>query len=110
MQLNILLCAGPPHSQVVVVVYTADGDCSHEIKRRLFLGRKVMTNLDSIFKSRDITLPTKVRLVKVKWTGNERKKKRKKILIIEKSFQNILRRQVKGTNILEHSYNVQNSE
>ena len=44
---------------------TADGDCSHEIKRRLHLGRKVMTNLDSIFKSRDITLPTKVRLVKV---------------------------------------------
>ena len=43
---------------------TADGDCSHEIKRRLLLGRKVMTNLDSIFKSRDITLPTKVRLVK----------------------------------------------
>ena len=43
---------------------TADDDCSHEIKRRLFLGRKVMTNLDSIFKSRDITLPTKVRLVK----------------------------------------------
>ena len=43
---------------------TADGDCSHEIKRHLFLGRKVMTNLDSIFKSRDITLPTKVRLVK----------------------------------------------
>ena len=43
---------------------TADGDCSHEIKGRLFLGRKVMTNLDSIFKSRDITLPTKVRLVK----------------------------------------------
>ena len=43
---------------------TADGDCSHEIKRCLFLGRKVMTNLDSIFKSRDITLPTKVRLVK----------------------------------------------
>ena len=43
---------------------TADGDCSHEIKRRLFLGRKVMTNLDSIFKSRDITLPTKLRLVK----------------------------------------------
>ena len=42
----------------------ADGDCSHEIKRRLFLGRKVMINLDSIFKSRDITLPTKVRLVK----------------------------------------------
>ena len=44
---------------------TADGDCSHEIKRPLLLGRKVMTNLDSIFKSRDITLPTKVRLVKV---------------------------------------------
>ena len=44
---------------------TADGDCSHEIKRRLLLGRKVMTNLDSIFKSRDITLPTKVHLVKV---------------------------------------------
>ena len=43
---------------------TADGDCSHEIKRHLFLGRKVMTNLDSIFKSRDITSPTKVRLVK----------------------------------------------
>ena len=43
---------------------TADGDCSHEIKRRLLLAKKVMTNLDSIFKSRDITLPTKVRLVK----------------------------------------------
>ena len=43
---------------------TADGDCSHEIKRRLLLGRKVMTNLDSILKSRDIALPTKVRLVK----------------------------------------------
>ena len=43
---------------------TAHGDCSHEIKRHLLLGRKVMTNLDSIFKSRDITLPTKVRLVK----------------------------------------------
>ena len=43
---------------------TADSDCSHEIKRRLLLGRKVMINLDSIFKSRDITLPTKVRLVK----------------------------------------------
>ena len=45
---------------------TADGDCSHEIKRRLLLGRKVMTNLDSMLKSRDITLPTKVRLVKAK--------------------------------------------
>ena len=44
---------------------TADGDCSHEIKRRLLLGRKAMTNLDSILKSRDITLPTKLRLVKV---------------------------------------------
>ena len=44
---------------------TADGDCSHEIKRHLLLGRKVMTNLDSIFKSRDMTLPTKGRLVKV---------------------------------------------
>ena len=44
---------------------TADGDCSHESKRRLLLGRKAMTNLDSILKSRDITLPTKVRLVKV---------------------------------------------
>ena len=43
---------------------TTDGDCSHEIKRRLLRGRKVMTNLDSVFKSRDITLPTKVRLVK----------------------------------------------
>ena len=43
---------------------TADGDCSHEIKRRLLLGRKVMTNLDSIFKSKDIALPNKVRLVK----------------------------------------------
>ena len=44
---------------------TADGDCSHEVKRRLLLGRKVMTNLDSMLKSRDITLSTKVRLVKV---------------------------------------------
>ena len=43
---------------------TADGDCTHKIKRRILLGRKVMTNLDSIFKSRDITLPTKVHLVK----------------------------------------------
>ena len=45
---------------------TADGDCSHEIKRHLLLGRKVMTNLDSVLKSRDITLPTKVCLVKAK--------------------------------------------
>ena len=44
---------------------TADGDCSHEIKRRLLLGRKAMTNLDSVLKSRNITLPTKVHLVKV---------------------------------------------
>ena len=43
---------------------TADGDCSHEIKRRLLLGRKAMTNLDNVLKSRDLTLPTKVRLVK----------------------------------------------
>ena len=43
---------------------TGDGDCSHKIKRRLLLGRKVMTNLDNIFKSRDITLPTNIRLVK----------------------------------------------
>ena len=49
---------------------TADGDCSHEIKRRLLLGRKVMTNLDSIIKSRDITLPTKVHLVKAMGEGN----------------------------------------
>ena len=49
---------------------TADGDCSHEIKRRLLLGRKVMTNLDSIFKSRDITLPTKVLLVKHRVVAN----------------------------------------
>ena len=48
----------------LVTKITADGDCSHEIKRRLLLGRKVMSNLDSVFKSRDITLPTKVRLVK----------------------------------------------
>ena len=46
---------------------SADGDCSHEIKRRLLLGRKVMTNLDSILKSRNITLPTKVHLVKKLW-------------------------------------------
>ena len=49
---------------ILVSQITADGDCSHEIKRRLLLGRKDMTNLDSILKSRDITLPTKVRLVK----------------------------------------------
>ena len=49
---------------VLVSKIAADGDCSHEIKRRLLLGRKVLTNIDNIFKSRDITLPTKVRLVK----------------------------------------------
>ena len=49
---------------IALFAITADGDCSHKIKRCLLLGRKVMTNLDSIFKSRDITLPTKVRLVK----------------------------------------------
>ena len=49
---------------------TADGGCNHEIKRRLFLGRKVMTNLDSILKSRDITLPTKVRLVKASFSNS----------------------------------------
>ena len=67
---------------------TADGDCSHEIKRRLLLGRKVMTNLDSIFKSRDITLLRKVRLVKAvvfpvvmyeceSWTIKKAEKKKK---------------------------------
>ena len=66
---------------------TTDGDCSHEIKRRLLLGKKVMTNLDSIFKSRDITLPTKVRLVKAmvfpvvmygceSWTGKKAERRR----------------------------------
>ena len=71
---------------------TADGECSHEIKRRLLLGRRLMTNLDSIFKSRDITLPTKVRLVKVmvfpmvmygceSWTV--KKAERRKIDVIE---------------------------
>ena len=66
---------------------TADGDCSHEIKRRLFLGRKTMINLDSIFKSRDITLPTKVRLAKAmvfpvvmygceSWTVNKAERRR----------------------------------
>ena len=53
-----------PNIQILGSKVTADGECSHEIKRRLLLGRKVMTNLDSILKSRDINLPTKVRLVK----------------------------------------------
>ena len=55
---------GKQWKQCRTVSDTVDGDCSHEIKRRLLLGRKVMTNLDSILKIRDITLPTKVRLVK----------------------------------------------
>ena len=52
------------NTEEICLKITADGDCSHEIKRHLLLGRKVMTNLDSIFKSRDISLPTKVHLVK----------------------------------------------
>ena len=65
-----LFCFAIPHGSETIQYLsfsnkiTADGDCSHEIKRLLLLGRKVMTNLDSILKSRDITLPTKVRLVK----------------------------------------------
>ena len=59
-----MLCGIPGLNQIEGSKITADGDCSHEIKKRLLLGRKVMTNLDSIFKSRDITLPTKVCLVK----------------------------------------------
>ena len=66
---NLILCKCPMSlilfpNWVIIPKITADGDCSHEIKRRLLLGRKVMTNLDSILKSRDITLPTKIRLVK----------------------------------------------
>ena len=66
---------------------TADGDCSHEIKRRLLLGRKFMTNLDSILKSRDITLPTKVHLVKamvfpVVMYGCERKLSAEKLMLL----------------------------
>ena len=77
LKLNIqktkIMASGPITSQKMEPVtdftfggskITVDGDCKHEIKRRLLLGRKVMTNLESIFKSRDITLPTKVRLVK----------------------------------------------
>ena len=63
--------AGPQQSAFIFLgsKITADGDCSHEIKRCLLLGRKVMTNLDSIFKGGDITLPTKVHLVKaMSWT------------------------------------------
>ena len=79
---------------------TADGDCSHEIKRCLLLGRKVMTNLDSIFKSRDITLPTKVRLVKAmisQWScmdvrfGLQRKLSTKEwMLLLEKTIESPL--------------------
>jgi len=57
-------CGNSGYSIFLGYKLMADGDCSHEIKRRLLLGRKVMTKLDSIFKSRDITLPTKVHLVK----------------------------------------------
>src|SRR5574339_108462 len=75
IQKTKIMACGPPTSWQIVgetvtdfiflgSKITADGDCSHEIKRLLLLGRKVMTNLDSIFKSRDITLPTKIRLVK----------------------------------------------
>ena len=68
LKLNIqkmkIMASGPITSWEIDGEITANGDCSHEIKRRLLLGRKVMTNLDSIFKSRDITLPTKVHLVK----------------------------------------------
>ena len=82
---------------------TADGDCSHEIKRRLLLGRKVMTNLDSIFQSRDIALPTKVRLVKAmvfpvvtygceSWTVKKAERQRIDAfeLVLEKSLESPL--------------------
>ena len=83
---------------------TADGDCSHEIKRRVLLGRKVMTNLDSIFKSRDITLPTKVRLVKAmvfpmlmyrceSWTVKKAERRRIDMfepVVLEKTLENPL--------------------
>ena len=79
---------------------TADGDCSHEIRRRLLLERKVMTNLDSIFKSRDITLPTKVRLVKAmvfpvfmygcdSWTVKKAERQRIDV-VLEKSLESPL--------------------
>ena len=78
---------------------TVDGDCSHEIKRRLLLGRKVMTNLDSIIKSRDITLPVKVHLVKAmifpvvmygceSWTI--KKAERQRIVVLEKTLESPL--------------------
>ena len=80
---------------------TADGDCSHEIKRRLLLGRKVMTNLDSIFKRKDITLPTKVHLVKAmvltvvmygyeSWTIKKAKCQRIDALDLEKTVKSPL--------------------
>ena len=78
---------------------TADGDCSHEIKRHLLLGRKVMANLDSILKSRDITLPTKVHLIKAmvfpvvmygyeSWTV--KKAERQKLVVLEKTLESSL--------------------
>ena len=78
---------------------TADGDCTHEIKRRLLLGRKVMTNLDSILKSRDITLPTKVGIVKAmvfpvvmygceSWTV--KKAERRRIVVLKKTLESPL--------------------
>src|SRR5574341_165729 len=78
---------------------TADGDCSHEIKKRLLLGRKVMTNLDSILKNRDITLPTKVRLVKAmvfpvvtcgceRWTV--KKAEHQRTVVLEKTLESPL--------------------
>ena len=79
---------------------TADGDCSHEIKRHLLFGRKVMTNLDSILKSRDITLPTKVRLVKAmlfQWSrmdvrvGLQRKLSTKELMLLNCGVGGLLR-------------------
>ena len=80
---------------------TADGDCSHEIKRRLLLGRKVMTNLDSIFKSRDIALPTKLHLVKAmvfpvvmygceSWTVKKAERRRIDAVVLEKTLESPL--------------------
>ena len=80
---------------------TADGDCSHEIKRRLLLGRKVMTNVDSILKSRDITLPTKVCLVKAMvfpvvmygcecWTIQKAEHRRTDAVVLEKTLESPL--------------------
>ena len=70
---------------------TADGDCSHEIKRCLLLGRNVMTNLDSILKSRDITLPTKFRLVKDVRVGLQRKLSAKELMLLNCSVGEDLR-------------------